>query len=343
MSPHTTSVWSAVLSVSFLPACRPSEPATAVIALDEPLEPVELVAQRLETMQDTLGFHAATDLLPVPGGYFVIDAGNDRIVELDHDLEPVSVIGRSGSGPGELEAPLVGDVTPDGVAVVELSNGRISFFTFAGDFQRVMSLPGRWGDLAVGPGGDLFLASGPPETFLTRIGSDGRATPFASRPHGRSGAPEGALGVGRRDRVAVTESGHVAVLDNTAGHLLAYREDGTLLLAARLPDPVVESVRSRNEALRASLARQGRRVVGAHIAKGLKRQPDGRLLVLFTAPPYFGLLIEPSTWRGRLLSIPAQAGPWEPLMNAAAAVVEDRHITVLHSYGVTRYALGDGS
>ncbi len=253
------------------------------------------------------------------------------------------MIGRSGSGPGELEVPLVADLTPEGIAVVELSNGRISFFTFEGDFQRVVALPGRWGDLAVGPGGDLFLASGPPETFLTRIRPDGEITPFAARPRVGGGVPKDWRGIGRRDRVAVTDSGEVAVLDNTDGQLLSYRDDGTLLRVFRLPEGVVEEIRSRNEALRAGLARQGRRVVGADIAKSLKLQPDGRLLALFTAPPHFGLLIEPATWKGRLLSVPEDAGPWEPLLNAAAAVVEGEHITVLHSYGVSRYRLAEGS
>jgi hypothetical protein len=315
----------------------------AEVVLEGALRPVELTAQRVETMEDTLGFHAATDLVPVPGGYLVIDAGNDRLVRLDRSLEPVGVIGRSGSGPGELEAPLVGDLTPDGVAVVELSNGRVSFFTFGGVFQRVVALPGRWGDLAVGPKGDLFLASAPAHVFLTRIDANGESMPFARRMHARqepSGAPEG---IDRRDRVAVTDAGSVAVLDNTEGHVLLYGNDGSLERAVRLPDSVVQRIRSRNESLRSRLARQGRRVVGAHIAKTLKRQPDGRLLVLFTASPHFGILLEPASLRGRLLSVPEQSGPWEPLLNAAAAVVEGDEITVLHTYGVSRYRLGDGS
>ncbi len=307
------------------------------------MEPVELVAQRVETMQDTLGFHAATDLLPVPGGYLVVDAGNDRLVRLDRSLEPVGVIGRSGSGPGELEAPLVADLTADGVAVVELSNGRVSFFAFGGAFQRVVALPGPWGDLAVGVDGDLFVASAPAHAFLTRIRANGESVPFGRRLRARpelSGAPGG---IDRRDRVAVTDAGSVAVLDNTEGHLLVYDDGGSLDGAARLPDSVVQRIRSRNESLRTRLARQGRRVVGVHLAKGLKRQPDGRLLVLFTASPHFGLMVDPATLRGRLLSVPERPGPWEPLLNAAAAVVEGDEITVLHTYGVNRYRLGDGS
>lgn len=331
------------LATAFMWACRAPLEVPPEIVLEGSLQPVELTGQRVETMEDTLGFHAATDLLPVPGGYMVVDAGNDRLVRLNRGLEPVGVIGRSGSGPGELEAPFVADLTDDGVAVVELSNGRVSFFTFGGAFERVVALPGPWGDLAVGPDGDLFLASAPPHAFLTRIGASGETVPFGRRLRARqevSGAPGG---IDRRDRVAVTDAGFVAVLDNTEGHLLLYDDRGSLERAARLPDSVVQRIRSRNESLRTQLAREGRRVVGMHIAKGLKRQPDGRLLVLFTASPHFGLLVDPATLRGRLLSVPEAPGPWDPLLNAAAAVVEGDEVTVLHAYGVTRYRLGDGS
>jgi hypothetical protein len=286
-------------------ACRPDSLPPLEVSIQGPrLVPDRLNAQRLATMEDTLGMHLASDLLPHPDGYLVVDSGNDRLLVLSRDLQPQSVIGTSGSGPGELEAPMTGALTAGGVAVVELSNLRISLFDHDGDFQDVIRLPGGFGDLAVEPDGS---------------------------------------GVGRADKVAVTRAGTVLVLDNTAGLLHAFERTGALRGTASLPGRILRKIQERNGALRESLERQGQRVLGIDLVKAMKTQPDGRILVLFTAGTDFGLLLDPETFRARLLGVPDREGPWDPLLRATSALIEGNEITVLHMSGVTRFRLVDES
>jgi hypothetical protein len=324
-------------------ACRPDSLPPLEVSIQGPrLVPDRLNAQRLATMEDTLGMHLASDLLPHPDGYLVVDSGNDRLLVLSRDLQPQSVIGTSGSGPGELEAPMTGALTAGGVAVVELSNLRISLFDHDGDFQDVIRLPGGFGDLAVEPDGSMLIASGPPDVFLTRMGLDGTARPFAVRPRG-SDTPHVNRGVGRADKVAVTRAGTVLVLDNTAGLLHAFERTGALRGTASLPGRILRKIQERNGALRESLERQGQRVLGIDLVKAMKTQPDGRILVLFTAGTDFGLLLDPETFRARLLGVPDREGPWDPLLRATSALIEGNEITVLHMSGVTRFRLVDES
>ena len=304
------------------------------------VKPLRVTAEKQETMDDTIGFHATTDILRVPSGYLVVDGGNDRLVLLSPDLQPDRVLGSSGSGPGELETPLTADRTGDQMAVLEMTNTRISFFRLDGTFADVVALPTGVGDLAIEASGSALVAAAPPTEFLTRIERNGSYEPFATRPTDpASGANLG--GPVRNDKVAVTSKGTVLVLDNTAGYLHAFSTDGRLLRSASLPEHIVDDLHEQNEAMKAAFARQGRRVLGAGLVKSMKTQPNDHVLILLSAPPVFGLMIDPETFEASVLSVPEEPGRWEPLLNAVSGVVEDQEITVLHSFGVTRYHLSE--
>jgi len=318
-------------------SCRGEPPVPELVLGGVPVTPLRGIAEKIDAIDDTLGFHATTDLLSTSSGYLVVDGGNDRLIYLDRDLRPQAVVGRSGSGPGELEAPFAADRNEDRLAVLELTNARISFFELSGTFLDVVALPTGPGDMALESSGSVLVASAPPTEFLTRIAPGVGSAPFARRP---SSSPEGSTGMSK-DKVAVARDGTVLVLDNAVGHLHAFGTDGKLLRTASLPQPILETLRSRNDASKAAFARQGIHIVGAGLAKAMKTQPGGQVLVLFTAPPHYGLLIDPDTFDARLLTVPEREGPWEPLLNAVSGVLEGDELTVLHTYGVTRYQLSE--
>lgn len=329
----------AVILLPALVSCGGSPPVDELPIREPVVTATRVEAQRFETLDDTIGFHATTAFLPHPSGYLVVDGGNDRLVVLDRDLEPEAVFGVSGSGPGELEAPIGADRSGDVIAVLELVNMRISFFDVDGSFQDTWRLPALVGDLAMEPTGSVLLASGLPDVFLTRVEPDGQATGFAPRPVARSRDADSAGSPHRMDKVAVGHDGTVVVLDNTAGQLYAFDPHGRLLRTALLPSGITEPIRRISREQRAAFARQGQRVVGDGLIKTMQTQRDGRILLLFTAPPYYGLVVEPGTFEARLLGVPDGPGPWDPLLNAVGGVLEGTEMTVLHPYGVARYRL----
>lgn len=314
------------------PGARMDVPTIELV--EPPLVATTLLADRPETLEDTLGLSSPNDLLAVPGGYIVVDTGNDRLIGFDRDLRPVRTFGRSGSGPGELEIPILARASGRDIGVVELSNGRISFFDPDGRFLRTLTLPVPAAQTDFGPEGFAYVASAGGAAYLTRIGPDGTARPFGARPD-----PEGdASPIAGGNGVAVV-AGRVLVLDDAAAELHAFDLDGNSLGRARLPEELVGPVRRRNEAFAADLQNRGIRVVKHPISKGTTAQPDGRVLILVAEEASFGLLVDARTLTGRLLTVPRKDGVWQRLLGARAAVIEGETITALHGFGLSRFRL----
>jgi len=329
----------AVALAGFSWACRgPTTEPEQVSLTAPPLVAVERVGERVETMADTLGLFQPNDLLSHPDGFLVVDTGNDRLVVFDRQLGILATIGSSGAGPGELEVPMFAEATADGFGVYEMSNARVSFFQRDGTFTGTVPLRGMIGDMALGEGGTIFVADAAPGAYLKRIDPDGgRADIGILTPEAGAGR------VSRQDLVAATSEGGVLVLDNSIGRLVRFDADGALVKSADLPAPILESLRAGRAGVVGGFAKKGVRVLSPTLAKSLATQPDGRVLVLFTAHPYFGLLLDPETLSGRLLSVPEEEGVWQPLLHAYAAVLEGDTITVLHEFGLTRFRLAPAS
>ena len=89
--------------------------------------------------------------------------------------------------------------------------------------------------------------------------------------------------------------------------------------------------------------RQGTRVMGFPITKSIAPQTDGQVLILIRAADTFGILVDPETLTGRLLTVPNPEGVGQRLLNASAAVIEGSTITVLHGSGVSSFLLEEPS
>lgn len=293
----------------------------------------EVLADRPELLDDTLGFASAQDIVAVDGGYYVVDTGNDRLVLLDRHLKARGVLGRTGSGPGELEIPVWARPTADGIAVAETSNGRISEFDAGGAFLRSTTLPvpvaafDAWIE-----GGFLVATAGP--TPLAMITADGVAHPF-----GPARSEDPASSLASRNGVAVAPGGRVLVVDDEAGVIRAFEPDGTPAGAVALPAILVEPIRAGHQDVSAVFEAQGRRVLSQPLVKATATQPDGQVLLLMATDRFAGLLVDPATLGGSLLEVPDPEGVWTRVLSATAGVVEEGTITVVHPGGVTTFVL----
>ncbi|BDG03125.1 CARDB domain-containing protein [Anaeromyxobacter oryzae] len=109
-----------------------------------------------------------------PGGIYIADTGNDRIVVVGSGS-----FGASGSGPGQLLAPTGIAVDAGGnVYVADRGNGRIQVFTSAGAFVTSLAAPGQGAGQLASPSG-LALDAGASRLLVADSGND-RVQAFGS-------------------------------------------------------------------------------------------------------------------------------------------------------------------
>lgn len=306
------------------------------------LVPAAVLAERVETLHDTLPMHMTTDLAVIGDQLVVADAGNDRLVFFDGTLTPTKVVGHSGSGPGELEMPMLVQVVGDRLAVFELSNRRISFFDRGGSFQGVLGMPVAYGDISMLDEGSMLSAHGTPRHYLTLVDPSGTGTPFAAIPrvlHEQRDAFREEHGDAWQDLVAVTRDRRVHVFDNALGILHTYGDGGELLWSARLPRDVVRAAARANERTRRRWERVGRKVLGAALARRLATVEGSRLLLLLGEPDPFALLIDPTTMTARCLRYAEEDERWSFLSRGTAAELRGAELVILHAVGVARVRL----
>jgi hypothetical protein len=325
--------------VGLLGGCDAPREALPEMALTSgSLVAAEVVADRPETLEDTLGLGGVHGLVATTGGYWVADVSGDRLLRLNRKLEPIAVIGRSGSGPGELEMPMFMQGLGDALAVMEMGNGRVSVFDSIGVFRRTVSLP-----VPVAPfdwaGEDGFVVSTPGASYLAQVGFDGSVRMLA--PRARVGADDPFV---TDNQVAVSREGRLVVVDGVAGEVRVFDPDGAPLGGVLLPSALVEQNRAEDEAVATMMAKQGALVLPSSFVKQTATQADGRVLVLVAGGRTFGVLFDPVSMVGTLLNVPAEGGVWTRLMEASHAVIEGNRVTVAHMGGVTAFALeSDGT
>jgi hypothetical protein len=107
---------------------------------------------------------AASDIaFGADGRFFVADGYcNARIVVYAADGTRVGEWGRPGNGPGEFDLPHSIAMSPEGVLfVADRENGRVQWFTQAGDYVGEWHYGGRVLSVAFGPAGRLFISAEP--------------------------------------------------------------------------------------------------------------------------------------------------------------------------------------
>ena len=317
--------------LAFLAACAASDDAVPPMRLlDAPLVAAASTDAPDTSPASEAGFHQPTDLRFLGDSLVLLEARNSRIVVLGPDGLPRRSVGREGSGPGELRAPLNLVLWNDHFVVGELTGARITFFTRAGAFVRSVPLPDGAASFDVGGDGTLYVAGGGREHYLRAVSPEGTTRPLASRPPALyrqgdlvDGRPAGA---GRELVVAAGDGLHV--FDNQAGVLAKYDLSGKPLLSRRLPPAILHEL----DAGRRRMAQDfgGGSGAGIPLAKDLTLTDRGELFLLFPARELFGLLIDPATYEARPLRLPAGKEASRPLYAASSAILRENRVYLFH-------------
>ena len=312
--------------------------------LDPPIVVGEMFASRpadLDAGHFTL-MHP-TDLRVQGDTVIVVDNGSDRIVLFDPALQPLGDFGRSGFGPGELEAPLYVQVWNDQYVVGEGNSQRLSFFDRNGEFVRMLRLPGSLGFFDFGDDGTLYIASRDPEHYLTAISPDGNVRRFARRPDGIYGPEDrDEYGLPRSagwELVAVTDGGRIHVVDNHLGLLLRYDTAGDLQLMKELPPELLQPLRKERDEFVGAFVKRGVRVLAAPLMKGLTVNPDGSLFLLFRVDDVAGAVLDPVDYSSRLVQMPPNPVHEKLVLNASAAVIRGDTLYAVADFGLHAFHL----
>ena len=331
------------LLLGALHSCRPTELAIPM-NLGAPLraesEPIH--ARSAAAEDDSLGLTTPQDIAALPSGFAVVDHGNDRIVMLSPELRPIRTIARSGSGPGELQLPMYVEPHADGIAVGDLTNRRITTFDSLGRYRSSHRLAVAVRHFTHSAGGHTFMAARMRGHYLLRVAPNEESTPLAPRalefyPRRERRLTTLPFGAGS-ELVARTTDGGIHVFDNRVGVLLRFDSAGHRTMARALPPDIAAQLAANRDRRVRALRRANHDVVTAPLAKDLTLTDSGQLLLLFSTPRLFGLLIDPSTYDARALELPVP-DETHPLWRATAGVLVGDRMTVISRADVLTYTL----
>ena len=236
---------------------------------------------RLDQLDERVSFGSIADVLATPGGYFVADGLDPRIVLLDRSLDPIRIIGREGEGPGEYKFPSRLARADDRILVLDGGNGRVVYLTLDGDFVESKRIPGLASDIALHPELGLLVAGNEfPDHYLARVTAQGDAA-FGRIPE-ELRVDAGGLFRWPMDLVTITADGVIHVLDADQLALVSFRPDGALASVTFLPrDMRARKLKSAQEA--EETFGGPTRLLGTQSVTTLGPLDDGRLFARITS------------------------------------------------------------
>lgn len=121
-------------------------------------------------------FGTVADVLPLPGGMAVLDSRMQELVLLDSLGRRVRTVGRAGRGPGEFFVPAALEAFPEGPAVLDRGNARVTVYRARDDGSLAVDreIPLRFQAWDFCRSGErLFLASDGWETPIVEVDGTG--------------------------------------------------------------------------------------------------------------------------------------------------------------------------
>jgi hypothetical protein len=319
-----------------LAACSNTEHPDEMRLDPRPLQAVLVGEFRTESQADSFALHRAGALALRQDLLYVVDTGNDRIVVLDSMLHPIRSIGRSGSGPGELERPMAATFAGDTLIVADANNQRFDFFTGDGAYVRSLPAPILAGSLATDNAGRIHTSVRDSTYYGARWESDGRPFFLAARPHGGRTVNSPTVSFREPPLLALTSDDALHVFDNSTGTLMRFSAQGTIVLQRSLPSALLRRLEDRRRKLVKSFRRQGLSVRSFPLAKSLGATGDGMLLLLLADSAAPALLIDPESYAYRIVLGSADS-TGRMVRSATAAAFEPPNLYVLAQDGVFTY------
>ncbi|MGI9107609.1 MAG: 6-bladed beta-propeller [Pyrinomonadaceae bacterium] len=214
---------------------------TAVSALAEPLLPVPAVTLRATQVARDVPLDQSRRILVGPdGNYYVLDAGNNRLVVLSSDWKFVRQISAAGQEPGALFDPQDFALDRQGNIFVIDGKKRLQGFTPDGRHLGTINYQAECLALAVNARGEYLLSQPELGALVTVYGPHGGVL----RSFGKLNNGEGRYrNVANRVHLVVTSQDEVYVSLDHQGVLQKYDATGRLLWETAIPGEEVERLR----------------------------------------------------------------------------------------------------
>lgn len=312
-------------------ACAPPPPAEPEdFRMGEDIRTTEMLAHRVEVLDDSLGLTLPVHIRAVPGGYLVADPRASDLVELTPELRVGRRLAGRGSGPGEMMNPMLLSRSGPQIGVHDYNTARVLVFdvesrAYVGVVNLGEASPTPDG-LALLPDGAVLLLAPDSLALMTVVGRDG-SRPFGVLPAElqslraeNAGVPAALVLVG----VTATEA---VIFEQRSGTFLTYGlETGELVGRASLPValwvPLVEDLD------RMYPTRPVWLLASTFVVKDAELQPPGTVLLLARGPDFFGLAIDlAKRVVHRLVSDDPEAATL--LANAASATLNGDTLTAI--------------
>lgn len=230
---------------------------------DGPGRPVVLASADTVVTQASGDIGLAADLaVDERGDVYLLDYMLHHVLVVPAGGGRPRVIGRRGSGPGELSGPMAVGAGGDSVRVADRGNGRVQVFTRDGAVARTLALPERslGGGTAFSARGRLAFATfGVGDGALARlVEPDGRAGPGLGRAVGRPDAVVDFIDIKRqiaRGRIPQALRNHARAVPGDDGGawlvllsgpaVVRYGADGRQAWRRELRAPEIDDIRDR--------------------------------------------------------------------------------------------------
>ncbi len=174
--------------------------------------------------------------------------------------------------------------------------------------------------------GEIFAAQGRDSYYTNRNGDGHARIPEVLARLARSDPltylPAGAF-------IVAPPGGPVYVLDGAVLGLAAYDSAGELLDLRLLPEPFRDVLLRRRVKEMERWGARAAAFVSSPATKHISTDDRGLLLVPFSLPDHWGLLIDPATWTAHLLPLPRAEPARKILWSASHATLHDGSLYVV--------------
>jgi len=320
--------WCALLGMAA--GCATEAAPIPEIALADPAGPVSLIREAKGSEDGGYDLFGPARPTIVNGGVWLLEVRNDQLVRFDTTLATARAFAREGEGPGEIQ--FAQDLALDGdrFIVAEAGNGRVSIFDTTGAFRASVPVP-KSPRFAAAAGGRLLATIDPPTDYAYAVDHQGRLRVHAEVPAAvrRLAASDPSVYFRAGPYIATSPAGELIVLDQSVLALSLFGPRGELVATRLVPEPFRTRLLQRRLAMLASFGARAGAFVDSPAAKRIHWDREGRLIVLFSLPDAWGLLIDTRSWRARPLLLPGDRRLHDILWGASDATLDGDRLWVV--------------
>jgi hypothetical protein len=326
--------------IGMVAGCAPEATPMLPMSLGEPAGPVTLIREAKGSGEGGHDLFLPTRPTPLNGNVWVLEPANDRLVRFDSTLSHARTFAREGEGPGEIQFAEDLVIDRDRLIVAETGNARLSIFDTTGAFRATLPTASTPRFAAATPD-QLLTTLHSASDYAYAVGEHGRLTTHAAIPDAvrRLAESDPTFFLPAGPYIASSQAGDLFVLDQSVLTISRYDATGTLITTRVLAEPFRSQLLERRVRQRKAWGRRAAAFIDSPAAKRIHLDREGRLLVLFSLPDAWGLLIDTESWTARPLVPPENRRLHDILWSASDATLDGDRLYIVSSSQLYQFAV----